>query len=245
MSNILKVSGIVLSVFPLGENDKSLTVLTKERGKIQLISRGCRRPNHPLFAASNEYVYGEFVIAEGRNSSYLNSAEILRSFSNLRESLEGIYYGTYFCELAAYFTMEGQDERNILNLLYLTFLAMGKELLPFPLIRRIFEFKILQFHGIGFQSFRCVHCGSDEDLHHMSFEAGGVICDQCKAIPGSRVIDPQVLYVLQFLSSCRLTEIYSFQLKEEIFIEFSWIVNRFLKIHVEHTFRSEAMLEML
>ena len=97
MSNILKVSGIVLSVYPLGENDKNLTILTKERGKIQVVSRGCRRTSHPLFAASNEYVYGEFVIAEGRVMKYLNSAEIHMSFSNLRESFESICYSSYFC----------------------------------------------------------------------------------------------------------------------------------------------------
>ncbi len=245
MSSIFKVSGIVLSVYPMGENDKSLTVLTKERGKIQLISRGCRRPNHPLFAASNEYVFGEFVIAEGRKLSYLNSAEIHKSFSNLRESLEGIYYGTYFCELASYFTMEGQDERNILNLLYLTFTIMGKELLPMALIRRIFEFKILQFHGIGFQSFRCVHCGSDQDLNYLSLEEGGVICDQCKPVAAGRRMDQGALYVMQFLSTCPLNQIYSFTLNQEVFVEFEWIVNRFFKIQVDHQFKSQQMLEII
>ena len=245
MSNILKVSGIVLSVYPLGENDKNLTILTKERGKIQVVSRGCRRTNHPLFAASNEYVYGEFVIAEGRVMKYLNSAEIHMSFSNLRESFESICYSSYFCELAAYFTMEGQEEKDILNLLYLTFLALGKKLLPYPLIRRIFELKILQCHGMGFQSFFCVHCGRSENLRYLSFEEGGVVCQDCRQIAGSREIDPQVLYVLQFLGSCRMNEIYSFTLKEETFLEFEWIVKRFFKTHVEHRFRSEQMLEMV
>lgn len=244
MSEIIKVSGIVIGVFPMGENDKSLTILTKECGKMSVISRGCKRPNHPLFAASNEYVFGEFVIAQGRKLSYLNSAEIHKSFANLRESLEGIYYGTYFCELASYFTMEGQDERNILNLLYLTFMAMGKQLIPYPLIRRIFEFKILQFHGIGIQSFRCVHCGSEEDLHYFSFEEGGVLCQQCKALAGQRTIEKNLLYVLQFLSSCPLNEIFSFRLKEDIFVEFDWLIKRFFKTQVDHRFKSEQMLDM-
>ena len=245
MSNILKVSGIVLSVYPLGENDKNLTILTKERGKIQVVSRGCRRTNHPLFAASNEYVFGEFVIAEGRVMKYLNSAEIHMSFSNLRETFESICYSSYFCELAAYFTMEGQEEKDILNLLYLTFLALGKKLLPYPLIRRIFELKILQYHGIGFQSFFCVHCGKRERLRYLSFEEGGVVCEDCRQTADGREIDPQVLYVLQFLESCRINEIYSFSLKEETFLEFEWIVKRFFKTHVEHRFRSEQMLEMV
>lgn len=243
--NISKVSGIILSVYPLGESDKNLTILTKERGKIQVVSRGCRRTNHPLFAASNEYVYGEFVIAEGRVIKYLNSAEIHMSFSNLRESLESICYSSYFCELASWFTMEGQDEREILNLLYLTFVALGKKLLPYPLIRRIFELKILQFHGMGIQSYGCVHCGKTEDLNYLSFEEGGVLCEDCrKAVPSSK-IDARLLYVLQFLTGCRINEIYSFTLQEDVFLEFDWIVKRFFKTHVEHRFRSEQMLDMV
>ena len=245
MSNIIKVSGIVLAVYPMGENDKSLIILTKERGKLSVVSRGCRRTTHPLFAASNEYVFGEFVIAEGRSSNYLNSAEIHKTFSNLRKDLESICYGSYFCELAMYFTMEGQDERDILNLLYLTFMAMGKKLLPYRLIRRIYEYKILQFHGIGLQVFRCVHCGSQEELHSLSFGAGGLLCDECRSMADNRPIAPQVLYVLQFLSSCRFNEIYSFLLEDEILVEFEWIVNRFFKTQIEHRFKSEQMLEMI
>ena len=54
--------------------------------------------------------------------------------------------------MAEYFTMEGQDERNILNLLFVTFLAMKKKLISLSLIRRIYELKILQFAGFGLQS---------------------------------------------------------------------------------------------
>ncbi len=245
MSNILKVTGIVLSGYPLGENDKSLTVLTKERGKIQLISRGCRKTNSPLFAASNEYVFGEFVIAEGRTFKYLNSAEIQMSFSNLRDSLESICYSSYFCELASYFTMEGQDERNILNLLYLTFLTMGKMILPYRLIRRIYEYKILQFQGMGLQPSACVRCGRTSDLGFLSFQEGGVMCGDCSRTVDCRPIEPGILQVFRYLTDCRLNEIYSFNLREDMLVEFEWLVDRFFKTRTDHRFRSEQMLEMM
>jgi len=245
MSDILKVNGIVLAAYPLGENDKSLTVLTRERGRIQLISRGCRKTGSPLFAASNEYVCGEFVIAEKRTVKYLNSAEIRQSFAGLRDSFDDICYSAYLCELAAWFTMEGQDESNILNLLSLTFVTMGKKILPLPLIRRIYEFKILQFHGMGIQSAFCVHCGKTEDLHSFSFEEGGVLCDDCSKTGDTREIGPLLLRLLQYLGSCRLNDIYSFTVSQELFVEFDWVVNRFFKIQTGHRFRSEQMLEMM
>ena len=120
MSEQTKVTGIVLSVYPVGENDRRLTILTKERGKIQVFARGCRKPNHPLFGVTQPLIYCEFMITEGRRFNYLNSADGKNYFPHLKEDLENIYYSTYFAELAEYFTVEGMDERNILNLLFVT-----------------------------------------------------------------------------------------------------------------------------
>ena len=245
MSEQTKVTGIVLSVYPVGENDRRLTILTKERGKIQVFARGCRKPNHPLFGVTQPLIYCEFMITEGRRYNYLNSAE-----------------------LAEYFTVEGMDERNILNLLFVTFSAMEKGKVPLPLIRRIYELKVLQYYGIGMEVFQCISCGKTENLDTLSFEAGGVLCHDCAhgsarggtasgddrgtgrqrngSYPsGGTHVEPAVLYTLQYILSIPLQRLYSFVLKEDIFLEFQWIVKRFFRIHVEHRFKAAEMLEEL
>lgn len=240
-----KITGIILSVYPIGENDRRLTILTKERGKIQVFARGCRKPNHPLFGVTQPLIYCEFMISEGRNFNYLNSAEGKDYFPHLKKDLESIYYSTYFAELAEYFTVEGLDERNILNLLFVTFAAMKKGLVPGALIRRIYEFKILQFYGIGLEAFQCVSCGKKEDLNTLSFENGGMLCAQCGQKMGGTHVDPATLYTLQYVAAVPLSRLYSFMLKEEVFLEFEWIVKHFFKMHAEHTFKSAEMLELL
>ena len=87
MREPFKVTGIVLSVYPIGENDRRLTILTKERGKVQVFARGCRKPNHPLFGVSQPLVFGEFMIVEGRGFTYLNSAEGKEYFPWLKKEL--------------------------------------------------------------------------------------------------------------------------------------------------------------
>ena len=216
MSEQTKVTGIVLSVYPVGENDRRLTILTKERGKIQVFARGSRRPKHPLFGVTQPLIYCEFMVTDTRNYTYLNSAECKDYFYFLKKDLEDIYYSSYFAEVAEYFTMEGQDERNILNLLFVTFLAMKKKLISLSLIRRIYELKILQFAGFGLQSFQCVHCGNEEHLTRISFEEGGMLCSGCAVKGQGREVESAVLYVLQYVSSIPLNRLYSFTLKENI-----------------------------
>ncbi|MDO5145974.1 MAG: DNA repair protein RecO [Eubacteriales bacterium] len=240
-----KVTGIVLSVYPVGENDRRLTILTKERGKITVFARGCRKPNHPLFGVTQPLIYCEFMLTEGRSYHFLNSAEGKDFFPHLKTDLDSIYYSSYFAELAEYFTLEDTDERNVLNLLFLTFSAMKKKQVPLPLIRRIFELKIMQCCGIGPEVFQCVSCGSEERLLGLVPEEGGTICEDCKK--GRRVseISPAALYALQYVMAAPLQKLYSFSLKEKVFLEFSWAVNRFFHIHVDHAFRSAEMLDML
>lgn len=245
MSEQTKVTGIILSVYPVGENDRRLTILTKERGKLQVFARGSRRPKHPLFGVTQPLIYCEFMVTDTRNYTYLNSAECKDYFHFLKKDLEDIYYSSYFAEVAEYFTMEGQDERNILNLLFVTFLAMKKKLIPLSLIRRIYELKILQFAGFGLQSFQCVHCGSEEHLTRISFEEGGMLCSGCATKGQGREVDAAVLYVLQYVSSIPLNRLYSFTLKENIDREFEWIVKRYFAVQVEHKFKSAEMLEIL
>ena len=107
MSEVLQVSGMVLSSMPIGENDKRIVLLTNELGRISAFARGARRPGSSLMAASDPPAFGTFSLIQGRNSYSLVQASVKQYFRELAREETGIYYAYYFLDFADYYSREG------------------------------------------------------------------------------------------------------------------------------------------
>lgn len=241
-----QVLGMVLSAMPIGEYDKRLVILTKERGKITAFAKGARRPGSAFLACSQPFSFGEFTVYEGRSSYNIMSVDIKNYFEELRTDLEGAYYGFYFCELSDYLTHENEDGSNTLKLLYQSLRALMQKNIDNRLVRRIFELRMLQINGVAPQVFNCVKCNKTDNRYFFSIEAGGILCSDCSRNGISSIrISESTVYAMQYIITSPLEKLYTFIVTEEVMEELKKCIGEYANTYFEKRMKSLDLLEQL
>ena len=147
MREQISVTGMVLMAAPVGEYDRRLVILTCGRGKITAFARGVRRPGNQLMAAAAPFVFGKFLLYEGRDAYTLAGAEVENYFREIAGDMEAACYGSYFLEMADYYGRENIDATETLRLLYQSLRALLKPSVPNRLVKPVYELKLMEING--------------------------------------------------------------------------------------------------
>lgn len=246
MRETVVVTGMVLSSSAVGEYDRRLVLLTRERGKITAFARGARRPGSSLLAASRPFAFGQFYVYEGRSAYTLHGVQIDCYFEEFGTDIEGTAYGCYFLELAGYFSRENIDGAPMLNLLYLSLKALLKPALPDRLVRRIFELRTLVIQGEYPEVFHCPSCKEALEEGVYIPEKDGVFCGKCR--PGQNggiPLSAPALYAVQYIFSAPLEKLYTFVLKEEALQELERMAEACRKRYARQEFAALSVLDAI
>lgn len=242
MAQTVILTGMVLTAMPIGDYDKRITILTKERGKITAFARGARRPNSQLVAGTNPFSFGEFELFEGKSAYNVSKINIKNYFRELTNDLDTAYMGFYFLEFCEFFCQENNDEKEMLKLLYQSLRALASPAYKNELVRVVFELKAMAINGEGPSVFSCIHCHSKENLHIFSVNRGGVFCDKCHyAVNGKKILD-DTLYTMQYILLSDIVKLYSFAVSDAVLEELKSIMEEYINLYVHHKFKSAAFI---
>ena len=207
---------MVISSMPIGEYDRRLEILTDSIGRISAFARGARKPSSPLVSVCRVFAFGEFELYEGRTSYSVNSAKISNYFEELSKDIELTYYGFYFLELASFFTREGLEAEATLKLLYQSLRALSLESISNPLVRGIYEIKMLEINGI---------------------------CPDIEAIRGQYELHPSAAYAIDFVKKTPVEKLYTFKLTPDAESDFTHTSFSLLGRFTDKKFQSLEILE--
>ena len=106
-----KTDALVLRSADYRENDRIVTLLTAERGKISAAMRGVKKAGAKLNFASQPFCFAEYVIAEKGGRNTVTGAFLHDGFFALREDISALYAAfcvTEACDLLLYEGMVGE-----------------------------------------------------------------------------------------------------------------------------------------
>ena len=85
---LCKLTGIILRYADYREVDRILTLFSREKGKIAISARGCRRQNNPISGSCQLFAYSEIVAFENRGRYTINTADLCEAFYPIREDID-------------------------------------------------------------------------------------------------------------------------------------------------------------
>lgn len=213
MQDFVIVTGIIIKSEPIGEYDKRVVILTKERGKISAFAKFSRKPGNKLMAPTNPFSFGQFKLYMGRNSYTMSEADISNYFEQLRQDFVGAYYGMYFLEICDYYARENNDEAELLKLLYQSMRALTSPHFSRKLVRYIFELKSIMING------------------------------EFPGVTKQDGLGESALYTVDYIMRTPVEKLYSFNVSEEVLCELQCFNRRLCSQILDKDFKSLEILE--
>lgn len=179
----VKVNAIVLRTADYLENDKILTLLTAERGKITAGIKGVKKAGAKLKFAAQPFCFAEYILAERAGRYTVVQASECESFYELRGDVNKYYAACAVCETASALTVEGGgNEVFSLCVKALTSACGQDEAGDEALALITFLLAVLKCAGYGVDLSGCSEChkslkGADKLRFDMS--CGAFTCWDC------------------------------------------------------------------
>ncbi len=228
--NTIKTDAIVVRASQSGENDRMLTLLSPTDGKLTVIAKGIRSLKHQSKGACAPLCYSSFVLKKIKDGFYsLISADLNESFRDLSADVELLSYGAYFaalCEMCVQCGTQAQEEvRLLLNTLY----VMCRRKDSAPLLKAVFELKLMDLCGIVPEFSSECPCGEKGCFFCVS--EGEVRCTEHKTPDALPIHDAQIR-LAQYITESSLKDALYCTYDAEVCRSLSGITEPFLRYHL-------------
>ncbi len=228
MDELVKVTGVVVKSNAYNDNDRMLTLLTKEKGVVSVSAKGVKSLKNPSAPATNPLCYSSFVLKQKGDIYSLSSADLTESFYSLREDVVALSYGVYFASLAAFVvgrdTPAEEEVRLLLNSLY----VLSKYPKRAKIICAAFELKLCEFAGIAPLIGECT-CGEEGDFFDL---AQGECCCRLHKSINSRAMDKNTKRVMEYIQEADLKTALMFDTDESIATNVTNLVEEFMRVQL-------------
>ncbi|MCI9575658.1 MAG: DNA repair protein RecO [Clostridiales bacterium] len=242
----INTDGLVIRESSVGENDRLITVLTREEGLVRAFARQAKSMKNSKASSTQLLCYSRFSIYQGRDKYMINDAQPLAVFFDLRKDLGRLSLAQYFCELAGALAPEESPAGDFLRLILNALHFLSKGLRPNLLLKAIVEMRMLSLAGYMPDLVSCAECGCYE-AEEMRFlpQSGILYCQECwdKLDPSLRdqpslPMGKGTLTAFRHTIYAEFDKLFSFQLPEAALVRLAQISETYLLQTLGRGFRT-------
>lgn len=247
---LYKANAIVLRSWDLGESDRIVSLYTMEFGKIRVVAKGVRRISTRFGSSTLPFtcIKVMFYGNERNELKTISQTEIVKSFQGIRESLEGILYGSVLLELTEHLINGTHRDERIFRLIlkYLTWIEHETG----GIILYSFCFKLLCMLGFRPSLSNCVVCRQVSPVIGnkvwFSREDGGIICPACLRERQEAISVPcEVIELTKRLISERVEGLQAYPVSARLMDEMKRFTLYFLGQYLAYPMKSIGLIEEL
>jgi DNA repair protein RecO (recombination protein O) len=192
---------LILRTYKLGEADRIVVFLTRDRGKKRGVARGARRVRSRFLGALEPMTVGSvrYFEREHRDLVRVDEIEVTRSPFAMANG-EALGYLGYFAELVDEWAPEASPDEKLFRLGASVVDALG-EGAPVDRVARYFEYWVLRLQGVYPSLAACPWCGGSL-LEHGAVVAPRdrvFVCLRCgqSGVASAPVVSPEALAFLK------------------------------------------------
>ena len=174
------VDGLVVREIESGENDKRITLLSADRGKITFSAKGARSLRSKYMNAIALFTYGNYEISERTGYSWLAGASVTEPFYALRDNIDRLALASYIVDVANELSGEGEPAEELLRLTLNTLYAISRDIKPYAQIKAVYELRAMSLSGYLPQLDGCGLCRKEKgELMYLDIMNGILKCEDC------------------------------------------------------------------
>ncbi|MFI3230973.1 MAG: DNA repair protein RecO [bacterium] len=237
----IKARGVVIKENIINDKDKSLIILSKDYGKLNVWAKNSRSAQSKLLAGSTLFTYGDFIINSSNTHSssnfnntknlFINQVDIIRKFYDISKDLYKIAVASYIIELTERNVQDALEVNSILFLLINCLNKLNNSKVDDDnfsiLISKIYELKFLELNGYKPEIFMCSECGLDNNFNNngdnnfkkIYFNVNGYVCNRCKNnIYNNNLIcvNKNIVKALEYIFKSDIQQLFSFGVSDII-----------------------------
>lgn len=242
---MITVEGIVLKERSVGEQDKFIDILTKESGVLEISVKGAKKINGKSGSSTQLFAYSRFCIQQRRNRFYLNSAEPIHIFYELRSSLTKLSLASYFADILRFCCVEEQSHGDsVLRLFLNTLHYLEKNLRGEPFLKSLFELRLMSEIGYMPDILACRVCGCYEpETLFFGISDGSFCCAECFSGEDNPfgytdflAVGLPVLNAVRHIVLADFDRLFNFRISENVQQQLALVSESYLTAHLERSF---------